>query len=48
MSVAGGDQSLNYQAKKCSTAKYDLFSALGIFFEEAKIYKIKINKLFLK
>lgn len=48
MSAAGGDQSLNYQYKKGSVAKDDIFSALGIFFEEAKIYKIKTNKLFLE
>lgn len=46
MSVAGGDQSLNFQAKKGSVARDDIFSALGVFFEEVKIYKIKINKLF--
>lgn len=37
MSVAGGDQSPNYQAKKGSMTKNDLFSALGIFFEEVNI-----------
>lgn len=46
MSVAGGDQSLNYQDKKSSVGKDDIFSALGILFEEVKIYKTKINKPF--
>lgn len=48
MSVAGGDQSPNYQSKKGSVAKDNIFRAFGIFFEEAKIYKTKINKPFLE
>jgi len=31
-----------------SVAGDDIYSALGIFFEKVKIYKIKINKTFFK